>query len=286
MHFRWILGFWALGLTTGCSFVSLRSPPDSPGDARGSVREGCGGKYHPALFPLADATWVAGGAINVVRANSELEHERDPSTQSWLKVQRAFGWGSILVAAPSMIYGIIVAAECAAHKRRMTDQRHPPPSPAGRTFPIAVLDYRFGTDPKDAERVCRATGDTWLSATATKPECQSADPNSKPSLRFKFELGALDEIVVIYRPSAQYMNRLFDDLENSLRASLGDPSVPRRAINSDCAASLANCLLEGERPPGPRWHWSNGTIELSPAIDNEEPVLTIRYARADPVPSD
>jgi hypothetical protein len=275
----------------GCSLVSLRSPPETAKLPTQAVREGCGGKYPAVLYPLADASWVLLGALEALAAQHDLKGkdqnigfdqtihtDPDASEVRLLEGQRAVGYGLAAVAAVSMVWGFVVAGQCSALESEAVRRGHERGAVrAKQGFPSGVYGYRFGMDMMLAERACLEEGDVWH-AESSAADCTSKDPASRPGRHLEFELGALTRIVLVYGVGGAITNKYLDELELSLRAQYGEPQR-RRLLSAHCAASLRTCLVDGEHPRGPSWHWPNGAVELAPVIEHDQPVLTLSYSR-------
>ena len=277
MRFESMVGFVGVSLVcAGCSLVSLSYP--RTGASQREVREACGGKYDAPLYPLADASWVAGGALEVYLANSKLETERDLTLRDIDKAYRALGYASAVIAGVSMIHGIGVAIDCASklHKPRALQAQSELAGRERTQFPWSVLGYEFGMRSQAAKAICEKSGGTWLTQDASGTfGCEQRAPN--PHVRLSFELGGVTEIVLVYKPAAGRVDKVFAEVETSLRGFYGSPSGQGRKPGAP--SNLEERLSRGEQPPPLRWVWPKGIVELTPAVEDEEAVVRLRYRR-------
>jgi hypothetical protein len=271
MRFESMVGF------VGVSLVSLSYP--RAGASQREVREACGGKYDAALYPLADGTWVVGGALEVIVANADLETQKDLTTRDIDRAYRAIGYTTAIIAGVSMIHGIAVAIDCASnlHKPRALQAQSELAARERAPFPWSVVGYEFGMRSQSARAICEKGGGTWLTQDASATSvCEQRAPN--PVVRLSSELGGITEIVLVYKPAAGRVDKVFAELETSLRGFYGSPSGQDRKPDAQ-PSNLEERLSRGEQPPPLRWVWPKGVVELIPAVEDEEAVVRLRYRR-------
>lgn len=277
MRLESMVGFVGVSLVcSGCSLVSLSYP--RAGASQREVREACGGKYDAALYPLADGTWVVGGALEVIVANSDLKTQKDLTSRDIDRAYRAIGYTTAIIAGVSMIHGIAVAIDCASklHKPRALQAQSELAARERAPFPWSVLGYEFGMRSQAAKAICEKSGGTWLTQDASATSaCEQRAPN--PLVRLSFELGGITEIVLVYKPAAGRVDKVFAEVETSLRGFYGSPSGEDR--KPDAPSNLEERLSRGEQPPPLRWAWPRGVVELIPAVEDEEAVVRLRYRR-------
>lgn len=279
MRFESMLGLVGVSLiSAACSLTSLSYP--RAGASQREVVAACGGKHDAALYPLADATWVLSGVLDVYLANSELEKKEDPTSRDIDKAYRALGYASVVIGGVSMIHGIAVAVDCASkvHRPRAVQSEAAARGPSTAPFPWSVLGYEFGMRSDAAKGNCEKNGGTWVPQQAgAAPMCEQRAPN--PLVRLSFELGGLTEIVLVYKPEAGRVDKVFGELEASLRGFYGNPSGSESARETRPKGSLEEQLSRGEPPPPLVWAWPKGAVELIPAVEDEEAVVRLRYRR-------
>ena len=275
---------------TGCSFIS-EPVPFTASEFSSRKKGGCGTSV---WLPIVDTASTVAGATWVLRANSDLDDTR-PHDETFgqytvqapgngdsvdrLKVERAAGWTIIGVFGASAIYGYLVEARCAAHQKPPESAANP--MLASRGFPASVLGYTFRMQRSEAATQCVATDDVWAfwGYTGTcKPRSGTAP---HPRVELDFELGVPSRIRVVYPAPPQTANRDYHALADSLRKSFGAPRSDMAPWSAACSASLSDCLSAGEHPEGPTWHWPSGSLELAPTVSDGQPVIEIRYTRAD-----
>lgn len=286
MTFSKLLVVAAIATTGCCSLVSLRPPPTTGPSLKARRAQACGGKYPTWLYPLADASWALAGGLMILDANKSLDE--DPPNKGWYRTFRGFGIASLVIGTPSMLYGLWVAGECSNDPAEGEPTAHGEGAVAqpGITrpkfdFPTGLNGFAFGTDLKTAENKCNAQGDTF-EATETSARCVPEDPLSRPTIALDYELGALNSIALMYRAPKGLLNDHLDSLERNLQSQYGTP-YRHRSLSSRCIQSLGYCLQQGETPRGAAWHLPNGTIDMMPTLEQEDPVIVIRYSREAPV---
>jgi hypothetical protein len=264
--------------STGCSFISLSSPPTTGPQLQARRAEACGrtNSFSTWVYPLADATWVLGGVADIVTSDQRLKD--DPSNKGLYETIGWFGIASVAIATPSLIYGLWVAGQC----RKEPASGEEANQAVGATrrkfdFPTALNGFAFGSDSKSAERVCFTQGDT-LEADQNSARCVPKDPVARPTIELEYELGALTRIALVYRAQKGLINNHFDLLEQNLQSQYGTPQRHRR-LSDRCIQSLGYCLQQGETPQGAGWHFPNGNIDMLPTLEQGDPVIIIRYSR-------
>ncbi|MGC4090613.1 MAG: hypothetical protein QM756_22625 [Polyangiaceae bacterium] len=187
----------------------------------------------------------------------------------------------MVVAVPSMIYGIVTSVQCRSVRRETERMRHAPAASAERqqSFSGSVFGYAFGANVQGTESACAAEHGSWQFAGSVG-ECSLSDP-SLPTRRLHFEFGALQRIVLVYRPDAERLKYTFDRVAGALRLQHGAPDSADD-FSAECAESLAQCLLDGERPGARRWRFSAGSVELNVVQNGEHAEIQVVYQRAEP----
>ena len=253
----------------GCSFSSegpLARTPSQPSKCR-SFRS-----------PLVDTGVVAVGALTVATAGSQ---EPDAA-----KVERIAGYTTMALFGASAIYGFIVVGQCRdqrdediQHGEQGSESEARPRPP----FPGSVYDFAFRSRPAAAEQVCRGKGRAWTMQGTTGECALRSGPNSEPRARLTFDAGLASQITVVYDGNPENLNQSYGAIYASMRKTFGEPQVPPARPSAACAASLAQCLSDGERPAGASWHWADGSIDLVPNLSDGKPLIELRYTREEPL---
>ncbi len=299
---RWAVAVTLVHACVGCSLVSM-APPGAPGmTSAKNNRERCKNIW----YPLADTASALAGVAWIVRANDDEalngpEHTTTDCSSyggnvctettygshhdDTYKYERVAGYSILVAFAASAIYGYAVTAECDAHNKARVASLATQDTPAERPrhgFPDSVEGFSFALQAAQAAQLCASKGETWElqgSTGSCKPAAESA---TNPDVRLEFELGAPTTIVLTYHPTPAAVSKNYGALYASLLGFYGAPQVKPGGVSTACAASLGQCLADGESPTGPVWHWAGGTIALSPIWKDDRAVLELRYSREEP----
>jgi len=291
-----IVAGWGVGglllSCVGCSFVSEQPPPEVPTHyAQGEKPCKPDNIWNPiadTASTIASVTWVIWANQKISAAESDANaakiadpydsHTPDDASYKWA---RAAGYGGIALFAASAIYGYVIEAQCASYRRARNPQAGEKPSATRHGFPSSVLDFPWSVDLGGAERICRARGQDWA-VEGSVGLCQSQTSSAAhPDVELEFELGHPTSIVVIYRSAPQTINENYDQVFADLKRAYGEPQTAAAHVSPACASSLSRCLEAGERPQGPLWSWSGGSIELAPVWQEDHALLELRYKHAD-----
>ena len=269
--------------TSSCSFFGEHPiwAPIAP------TKEGVS-KCGDITYPLVDALSVVAGATWVYAAHRDEEATRtvysEPHSTSWTRFERTFGYSAMITFGAATIYGAVAEARCRAARKRFEQARVQAVTtePQRPGFPANVFALRFGTSPVEAERACLAMRRQWhLEGTLATCNAEAAS-SANPDARIEFRFNALATLILTFTPAASNALRDYDALESGLTQMYGKPQRGRATLSTSCAADLAQCLAQGEKPRGPTWRWAAGSIELAPTEQAGAAVIELRYSWEDP----
>ena len=281
----WRAASWGLFsiFNAGCSVATLRLP--SKGSAQSSAAPGKCKSVGPPVF---DAGVAVLGLFDVIYANGRLDGENvagvhidpPPDEKTAFQIYRGIGYGVLGVFGASAIYGVYVHVNCRPFERQLAaEKRDSFARPARPALPASVYGLGFEMPEAAASATCRRDGRAWQ-FNGSVGLCRGTSAGSAPyDVRVSYRFGAPHEITVLYHAAPEHLNRAYDQLYASARKRYGKPQLERSALSSECAASLAQCLQNGERPTGSAWHWPSGTIELVPIWSEERALLELRHIR-------
>ena len=298
----WVMVALSGSCCGGCSILGERPPPSDPAQRTTRVAAHCA-NYQ---YPLADTVSTVAAVTWVLFANRKIEENEpkpegyvsnqfggvdympgssgSPSDVSSYKLLRAGGYGAVGLFAASAIYGLVIEAQCHSLQQEIRARTEKPSdTPLKRTaFPSSVFGFGFELPRAPAERHCAELGRTW-SFEANAGLCQATVSSvATPDVRLEFELGVPSQIVVVYTPPNPQFATNYQQLFAAMRKIHGPPQVEPRPLSATCSASLVSCLQEGERPAGPVWRWSRGSLELSPVWKGDHAALELHYSRGEP----
>jgi hypothetical protein len=280
----------------GCSFISERAPPSTPGEHVARAEKRC--DPNNLWYPIYDTLSVAAGVTWVIYANQHIDDINarnataygDPSQTangdtSLYKWERAGGYSIIGLYGLSAVYGYITEAKCSDWREQRAggdNARGEPATPRRPGFPGSVFGFGFNMSQLKAAQLCASKGQEWH-LEGTTGLCQSPiESVAKPDLRLEFRMAVPSQITVIYRALPDALNKNYIELSASLRGTYGPPQVESTRVSAACKKSLSQCLENDEHPAGPVWHWAGGTIELTPVWQEDHALLELRYTREEP----